>query len=355
LVLGFVGYTLAWAAVTALYAALVGAGLQSGSGATAVVCLSIVGYLSSFLFIYADVKNKKYLEKKLATWTTIPTWVSFAISIVFTLWFLAVGIALLIVGGILMFPEMIVVGGASVVFAVVLAVWTLSHVISPKLFEAMRNAKMSSHVAVGLVYAFAAAVTIVHIVTVIYYGLQFSSLTYQPSYWLYSVLIAILFEFVIVKAAIFLLDIFGVSTVYKFIEIVFFKEEWTAPTPTEVYGMELVQQQPTTKTTGKVTKAIKGATQETFEKGFEEEEFGNLGPIEEEKKESETNSEPKHAPQEEIVEEEVEHTAPKDFVEHSVHEEKISEMHTETRPDFDQIEKEQQISNPTHVNVEDLF
>jgi hypothetical protein len=245
------------------------------------------------------------------------------------------------------------------------------------LFEAMRNAKMSSQVAVALVYVFAAAVTIVHIVTVIYYGLQFSSLTSQPSYWLYSVLLAILFEFVIVKVAIFLLDIFGISTVYKFIEIVFFKEEWTAPTPTEVYGEENMQQS-TPKTTGKVTKAIKGATQATFEKGFEEEEFGNLGPVEEEKKESETNSEPKHTPQGEVdseakhtlqgevdseakhspqveveEEDEVERNVPKDVIRSTRQstENVVEEMRVEdVRHDQKEV-----LPNPSRVDVDDLF
>jgi hypothetical protein len=384
LVAGFLAYSLVWAAITALYAALVGAGLQSGSGATAVVCVSILGYLSSFLFIYADVKYQRFLENKMEGWTTVPTWISFAISIVITLITLAVGVALVVIGGIFMYTEMIIVGGTCVVFALVLVVWTLSHVIPPRFMEVVRQSNFSTHVSVAIVYALAAAVTIVHIVTVIYYGYKFSVKTQQPSYWLYSILIAILFELVLVKAFIFLLDIFGVSTLYKFIEIVFFKETWAAPTPTEVYELDGSDAIPSTRKTNsrKTNKAIKGATQETFEKGFEQEEFGNLGPIEEDKP-----AETKHP--EHDVEEEEEATGPKDVIEsiepnvepqvesiqevkegvHNVEPPSETKMDsveevqetTETKEtvvsqdEQRRIERHEALTNPTHVSVEDMF
>jgi len=272
-------YTVVWFVFAILYTILVYYGLNSSGGATAVISLAVLGYLSAILYVYADVKQEKYLSGQFEPWRTVGTYVSFIISLVCAVLSYIVGLALIIVGGVLGWAEMIVVGGACFLFGVVLTIFAISQLVTPDYIKTLRASPVTTNVLTSLVYVFAAVVTIPHIISVIVVGLNFNGLGYQPSYWLYSVLIAILFEAVLVKPFIFMVDVMGMGSLYKFFEIMFYGRIWTAPTPTEVYG---VPTQSFTNFGRKGTKgAIKATGQATFEKGFEEEEFGGLGPVEE--------------------------------------------------------------------------
>jgi hypothetical protein len=302
-----------------------------------------LGYCSAILYIYADVKHQKYLAGQFEAWRTIPTYLSTILSGIALFLSFAGGVALIIVGAILMWPEMIIVGGALFLFGIVLTLWTISQFVAPDFVKTIRSWPQTTNVLTGIVYLFAAACTIAHIVSVIVVGLNFNGLSYQPSYWLYSVLLGILFEAVIIKGFIFFMDIFGISTLYKFVEIVFYGGQFTAPNPTEMYGVPTAYKVPSGKGTG----VIKATGEATFEKGFEEEEFGNLGPVEEEKKEGDVNvvshdkAEPVHIVEvkdNQVVEEEED--GPKQQVkshEVGVKQEKVAEV------------------NPSMVNVEDMF
>jgi len=321
-------------------------GLNSTTGATAVIVVSVLGYFSAIVYVYADVKHQKYMSGQFEGWRTLPTYISTIISGIALFLSLAGGAVLIIIGGIFMYPEMIIVGGGLFLFGIVLTLWTVSQFVAPDFVKTIKSWPQTTNVLTGIVYALAGAVTIAHIISVIVVGLGFNGVTYQPSYWLYSVLLGILFEAVIVKAFIFFMDIFGVSTLYRFIEIAFYGGVFTPATPTENYGsttsaFSKIQ-------SGKKTNAIKATGEATFEKGFEEEEFGNLGPVEEEKKEdgevhivSHDKTEPVHIVEvkdNQVVEEEEDgpkqHVKPHEDVQHKVVDVK---------------------ENPTFVNVEDMF
>jgi len=230
----------------------------------------------------------------------------------------------------------VVVGGALIVLSVVFAVWSASHVISPSFMKYVYNWVPSTHIAVAAVYTFAAIVTIIHIITVIYFGISFNNQTNQPSWWLYSVLIGILFEMVLSKLFIFMMNLFGISALAKLIEIIFFGEDFLPATPTEVFGAEA----PKMPNLGGQSKGnMKATTQATFETAFEEEEFGTLGPIEEpvatEHKQNDEEEGPTGPPEEVLPNE-----GKNDAMSPQIKETPLKEVKEE---------------NPSMVNVEDIL